>query len=574
MQRLDLETEQIAEVKINTAAGSSSRESLAQVLVRTGIISAEQMQSALQIGQKDGKTVDQVLVDQKFLTPGDLLIATSIQWKVPLIDLKMHRVNPEALRLIPEQLAREYNVLPLDIIGGSLAIVMADALDVQSIDDIAAVTKMRIEPMMANPDEVRSAINRNYKVGDTIKAEEEAKAETEKLIPTEAEAPVVHKLGLLIQHALKSRASDIHIVPQKESLKIRYRIDGVLQDTASLPLSIHRALMSRLKIMATMNITEQRRPQDGQFSITVDGQDVDIRVACGNTIYGEMAVLRLLAKSASLLDLSELGFLPSMLERYQLLLKLPFGMILFGGPTGGGKTTTLYASINRLNRMERNIMTIEDPVEYHLEGINQFQINLKADVRFDNSLRAFMRLDPDVILIGEIRDTETASIATQAALTGHLILSSIHANDAVGVMFRLLDLGVEPFIVCSALAGTVAQRILRRICTHCRKPYEPAMEELAAYQQVMGELPAQFYKGEGCNICADTGYLGRVAILEVLTVTEEVRRMLITGATADQIRKQAIKDGMVPLMHDGMLKVKDGITTVSEVLRGTFSIYY
>jgi general secretion pathway protein E len=363
-------------------------------------------------------------------------------------------------------------------------------------------------------------------------------------------------------------------VPHKDSLKIRYRIDGVLQDTASLPLSIHRALMSRLKIMATMNITEQRRPQDGQFSITVDGQDVDIRVACGNTIYGEMAVLRLLAKSASLLDLSELGFLPSMLERYQLLLKLPFGMILFGGPTGGGKTTTLYASINRLNRMERNIMTIEDPVEYHLEGINQFQINPKADIRFDNSLRAFMRLDPDVILVGEIRDTETASIATQAALTGHLVLSSIHANDAVGVMFRLLDLGVEPFIVCSALAGTVAQRILRRICTHCRKPYEPATEELAAYKQEMGELPAQFYKGEGCNICADTGYLGRVAILEVLTVTEEVRRMLISGATANQIRKQAIKDGMVPLMHDGMLKVKDGITTVSEVLRSTFSIYY
>jgi general secretion pathway protein E len=329
MQRLELETKQNAEVKINTAAGSSSRESLAQVLVRTGIISAEQMQSALQIGRKDGKTVDQVLVDQKFLTPGDLLTAISIQWRVPLIDLKRHRVHPEALRLIPEQLARKYNVLPLDIIGGSLAIVMGDALDVQSIDDISAVTKMRIEPMMANPDEVRSAIDRNYKVGDTLKAEEEA---GEELIPTESEAPVIRKLGLLIQQALKSRASDIHIVPQKDSLKIRYRIDGVLQDTASLPLSIHRALMSRLKIMATMNITEQRRPQDGQFSITVDGQEIDVRVACGNTIHGEMAVLRLLAKSASLLDLSELGFLPSMLERYQLLLKLPFGMILFGGP--------------------------------------------------------------------------------------------------------------------------------------------------------------------------------------------------------------------------------------------------
>jgi type II secretory ATPase GspE/PulE/Tfp pilus assembly ATPase PilB-like protein len=565
-----LETEQNAEVKMDMAAGSSSRESLAQILVRTGIISARQMQSALQIEQKNGKTVEQVLIDQKLLTASNLLTAISIQWRVPLIDLKRHRVHPEALRLVPEQLARKYNVLPLDIIGGSLVIVMADALDVQAIDDIAAATKMRIEPMMAAPDEVLSAIDRNYKVGDTIKTEEEA--ETEELISTEAEAPVIHKLGLLIQQALRSRASDIHIEPQKDSLKIRYRIDGVLQDTTSLPLSIHHALMSRLKIMATMNITEQRRPQDGQFSISVDGQEIDIRVACGNTIYGEMAVLRLLPKAASLLDLSELGFLPSMLERYQQLIKLPFGMILFGGPTGSGKTTTLYASINQLNRMERNIMTIEDPVEYHLDGINQFQINPKADVRFDNSLRAFMRLDPDVILVGEIRDTETAKIATQAALTGHLVLSSIHANDAVGVMFRLLDLGVEPFIVCSAVAGTVSQRILRRICPHCRKTYEPATEELAAYQQEMGELPTQFYKGEGCNLCADSGYLSRVAILEVLTATEDIKRLLISGATADEVRKQAIKDGMVPLIHDGMLKVKDGITTVSEVLYSTFSI--
>ncbi|MCJ7516012.1 MAG: Flp pilus assembly complex ATPase component TadA, partial [Dehalococcoidia bacterium] len=282
MERLELEIEQNAEVRINTAAGSSSRETLAQVLVRTGLISAEQMQSALQIGQKDGKTVDQVLVDQKILTPGDLLTAISIQWKVPLIDLKRHRVHAEILRLVPEQLARKYNVLPLDIIGGSLALVMADALDVQAIDNISAVTKMRIEPMMAAPDEVRSAIDRNYKVGDTIKAEEEA--ETEGLISTEAEAPVIHQLGVLIQQALKSRASDIHIVPQKDSLKIRYRIDGVLQDMASLPLSIHRALMSRLKIMATMNITEQRRPQDGQFSTSVDGQKIDVRVACANTI--------------------------------------------------------------------------------------------------------------------------------------------------------------------------------------------------------------------------------------------------------------------------------------------------
>lgn len=564
---------------MDTAASNLAKESLEEVLVRTGMISAEQMQNALQMAHKDGKTVEQVLVEKNLFTPRDLATALSIQLGVPLIDLKRYKVNPEALRLVPEQLARRYNVLPLDIISGSLALVMEDTTDIRAIDDIAALTKMQIEPMMALPDEIRKAIDRNYTIGDKIKGEIDTssptaveKAEPEGLISAESEAPVVRILNLLIQQAARSQASDIHIEPEEDKLQIRYRSDGLLHDTMSLPLSIHAALIARLKIMANMNIAEQRRPQDGQFSVRIDGQDVDIRVACGNTIHGEMAVLRLLPKSAPMLELSGLGFLPSTLEGYQQMLKLPFGMVLFGGPTGAGKTTTLYASINQLNRMERNIMTIEDPVEYHLKGINQFQVNPKAGVTFANSLRAFMRLDPDVILVGEIRDAETARIATQAALTGHLVLSSIHANDAVGVMFRLLDLGVEPFFICSALVGTVAQRIARRVCPHCQAPYEPPLEERMAYQEEMGELPAQFYKGEGCNFCTGTGYHGQCGIFEVLTLTEECKRLFISGATASQIRAQAIRDGMVPLMQDGMLKVKEGITTVSEVLRTAFSI--
>jgi len=326
--------------------------------------------------------------------------------------------------------------------------------------------------------------------------------------------------------------------------------------------------------MAGMNIAERRRSQDGQCSVNVDSKDIDIRVACGNTIYGEMAVLRILPKSASLLELPDLGFSPSTLERYQQILNLPFGMILFGGPTGAGKTTTLYASVNLLNRMERNIMTIEDPVEYHLKGINQFQVNPRAEVNFANSLRGFVRLDPDIILVGEIRDTETAKIATQAALTGHLVLSSVHANDAVGIMFRLQDLGVESFLLCSALVGTVAQRIIRRICPHCREPYEPPVEERMAYQEEMGELPDQFYKGGGCKSCGDTGYLGQCGVFEVLTLTEKTKQLFIGNATASQIRAQAIKDGMVPLNHDAMIKVRDGITTVSEVIRNVYSTYY
>ena len=567
---------------MDTITSHPSRENLDEILVRTGMITPEVMQKALQTAQRKNKTVEQVLIEDKLLTPRDLARAVSVQLRVPLIAIDKHRIPPEIIKLIPEELARKYNVLALDIIGSSLAVVVEDVTNVQAIDDIAAVSKMRVEPMMAVAEEIRAAIDRNYTAADKIEsaiavwsssaAEEEAEAV--EIIAVEDETSAVHHFNLLVQQAVRSRASDMHIEPQKDKLHIRYRIDGVLRDTMSLPLSIHAALISRLKIVAGMNIAERRRSQDGRCSVRVDGEDIDIRVACGNTIYGEMAVLRFLPKSASLLDLSDLGFLPSTLESYQRMLKLPFGIILFGGPTGAGKTTTLYASISQLNRIERNIMTIEDPVEYRFDGINQFPINPKAGVSFTSSLRAFMRLDPDVILVGEIRDTETAKLAIQAALTGHLVFSSIHANDAVGIMFRLQDLGVEPFLICSALVGTVAQRMVRRICPHCRTHHELPVEEQMAYQEEMGKLPDQFYKGAGCSFCANTGYLGRCGIFEVLTLTEEVKQLFISGATTAQIRDRAIKGGMVSLAHDGMLKVKEGITTVSEVLRNVSSITY
>ena len=563
---------------MGSGASYSPKASLDEILVRTGMITAEQMQDALQIARKYDKTIGQVLVEKELLTPHDLATAVSIELKVPLIDLKRHKVRPEAIKLVPEQLARKHNVLPLDIIGGSLAVLMGDTIDVRAIDEIAAVSKMRVEAMMAFPDEIRKAIDRNYTLSGEIEGESvtsaieaiEEEAEPEELILAEAEAPALYNLNLLMQQAVRKRASDIHIEPQEDKLQVRFRIDGVLHDTMSLPLDIHDTLISRLKIMGGMNIAERRRPQDGRFSARVDDETIDVRVACGNTVHGEMVVLRLLPTSGPMLDLAGLGFLPSTLERYQRLLKLSFGMILLGGPTGSGKTTTLYASINQLNRMEHNVMTIEDPVEYSFAGINQFQVNPKAGIDFANSLRAFMRLDPDIILVGEIRDTDTARIATQAALTGHLVFSSVHANDAVTVMFRLLDLGVESFFICSALAGTVSQRVIRRICRHCRESYEPTVEERMAYQEEMGEPPPQLHEGTGCNFCTDTGYLGRVGIFEVLILTEEVKQLFINGATVGEIRTQAIKDGMVRLMHDGMVKVKEGITTISEVLRNAF----
>ena len=567
-----------AESKAKTAKKDQPQDTLEEVLVRTGIVTAGQMQDISQIARQSDKKVEEVLVEEGLITTRDLVRALSIQLRVPLIDLKRHTISPEILKLVPEELARKYNVLPLDVIGDSLALVMGDTMDVETIDNIATAARMRIEPMMGFPDEISGAISRNYGAGGggeeiTVlePAPEEEEVEEEQILSEEAQAPAMRALNRLILQAVRSRASDIHIEPHKDKLQIRYRIDGVMLDAMSLNLRIHPALLSRLKIISGMNIAERRRPQDGQYSVNVDGRDIDIRVACGNTIYGEMAVLRLLLKSASLLELPDLGFFPKTLERYQQMLTLPFGMILLGGPTGSGKTTTLYASINKINSKERNIMTIEDPVEYHLRGINQFQVNPKADVTFANSLRSFMRLDPDIILVGEIRDTETAKIATQAALTGHLVFSSVHANDAVGILFRLQDLGVEPFLICSALAGTVAQRIVRRICTHCREAYELPAEEKIAYQEEMDELPVKFYKGAGCNLCGGTGYLGQCGVYEVLTLTEEVKQLFLGAATTEEIRTQAIKDGMEPLKHDAMLKVKEGITTVPEVIRNVYS---
>jgi len=340
----------------------------------------------------------------------------------------------------------------------------------------------------------------------------------------------------------------------------------------SLPVSVHSALISRIKIMAGMNIAERRRPQDGQISIKEGDRELDIRVATINTVHGEMAVLRLLNKSFALLSLSDLGFLPESLEQYRMMLKMPFGMILISGPTGSGKTTTLYASVNQMDNVERNVITIEDPVEYRFKSINQVQVNPTAAVTFAAGLRATMRLDPDVILVGEIRDSETARIAVQAALTGHLVLSSIHANDTAGVIYRLIDLGVEPFLVASAVIGVVAQRMVRRVCPNCSRVTTVPSEEQLSYEREMEEKRSQFVYGAGCNFCARTGYLGRTGIYEVMVLSEGLRRLILTGAGSDPIRKLALQEGLITLWHDGMMKVRAGVTTPYEVIRNVYTI--
>ncbi|MBA7624071.1 hypothetical protein ES703_31475 [subsurface metagenome] len=556
----------------------TQRKSLGEMLVEQKLITGEQLENALQLQQTQGRRLDDILVDQGLVKPEGMAQVLSIQMNVPLIDLKRHMVQPDALRLIPEEIARRHTLIPLNVIGDSLVVVMANPEDIDTIKDLKAQSGMRVEVALGIPADIEWVIDLNYRSGDKIekqvgKSTSPAPEEAEASLELIARTPVAESLDLLIEQAVRDRASDIHLEPQPNRLRVRYRIDGILHDMHSLPLSAHEELASRIKVLAKLDITQQRRPQDGQFSIRTGDRDIDIRVATTEIAYGERVTLRILDKFKSIFTLPELGFLPDALEKYRAMLNCPFGMIVVGGPTGSGKTTTLYTSINQLDNNQRNIMTIEDPIEYRFTDISQTQVNPKAGITFPSGLRAMMRQDPDVILVGEIRDKETATTAVQAAVTGHLVLSSIHANDTVSVLLRLMDLCAEPSLISSTLVGIVAQRMVRRICSNCRAPYQPSSEEQTAYEEEMKQPPAVFYRGTGCNLCAQTGYQGRTGLFEVLPMSDEIRKMmLLSNASAGDIKAQALQDGMVTMKRDGMLKVAEGITSVSEVLRSVFSV--
>ena len=562
--------------------GKTSRKDLGKILVEAGLINEEQLQRVIDLQQKTGNKIELILVQQRFVTPQQLAFFLSLQLGVPFVDLRRHGIKADAVRLIPESVARKYGVIPVDTTDGAIVVAMEDPKDVEAIEELTAVTMKRIEPVISTVQDIQEMIDLNYRVGSELEEQlsqiptryrggagvRDARVSAEAI----AQAPVVRAIDLLIKQAVRDRASDIHVEPQEDRLRVRYRIDGILNEVMSLPLSVHAPLLSRLKIMAGLNIAERRRPQDGQITFDMGDREVDIRVATSNTIYGEMTVLRILDKSFAFLPLEQIGFLPDVLAKYMKMMKTPFGMILISGPTGSGKTTTQYASVNQLDSIGRKIITIEDPVEYHFANINQMQVNPAAGVNFATGLRATMRLDPNVILVGEIRDKETAQIGTQAALTGHLVLSSVHANDTVSTIIRMIDLGIEPFLISSALIGVVAQRMVRRICPYCSRPTEVSAEEREAYEQEMKEERSEFMIGAGCNFCAGTGYLGRTGIFEVLVVSDTIRRMIVKNLESSEIRDQAHKEGTFSLWHDGMLKVKAGVTTPYEVLRNVFSI--
>jgi general secretion pathway protein E len=550
---------------------------IGQVLSQAELISPAQLEAALKLqAEGDTRRLGDILIESGWLQPENLAMALSVHLNLPFIDLKRHRIQPDALQLVPEEIARRYHLIPLDLVDGSLAVVMEDPTDIQVLEELEALAAHSIRPSVGVAPDIEAAIDLNYKANRQIELEvaefaiapgmEAAGAELAPAEPLVTD-PVVRAVDLILDQAVRDRASDIHIVPDFDSVRIRYRVDGVLQESVSLPRASHDPLLSRVKILAGMNIAERRRPQDGQFSKGIDGEEIHFRVATSDTTWGEMATLRVLGRSESILDLPGLGLLEDAIEDLESLIHLPFGMVLVSGPTGSGKTTTLYAALNQLDRQHLNIMTIEDPVEYNFGRINQIQVNRAAEITFASGLRGVMRLDPDVIMVGEVRDGETADSATQAALTGHLVLSSIHANDSPGALYRLAHLGVERYMISSAILGVVAQRLVRRICPHCKTTATPSPAERAAYETEMGESIDEIFKGEGCTYCGHTGYLGRTGVFEILRVDEDMRQLFVSGSAAGEIKSIAQARGMKTMRQDGMIKVQMGITTPEEVLR-------
>jgi type IV pilus assembly protein PilB len=556
--------------------------SLGESLVKEGVISPEQLKRAQEEERHTKQPMRRVLVRMGLVNEQDLVDFISDRLGIPGIELSNYIIDPKIIELVPEGLARKYEFVPVLKIGNRLTCAMVDPWNIFALDEVRMKTGLTIEPAVATETAVRNALDQCYgakggmeEVIKSIGAEELAPKEgrTEEIDLKELEGishqPLIIKLvNMVLLEALKKRASDIHIEPEKDSVKTRFRIDGIMYEFSSPPKHLHSAIVSRIKIMSNLDIAERRMPQDGRFNIKIEGRDVDVRVSCVPTIHGESVVLRLLDVSSALLDLTQLGFSKKTLEDFQRLISRPHGIILVTGPTGCGKTTTLYTCLNKINTSELNIITIEDPVEYRFTGIRQIQVNPAVDLTFANGLRSILRHDPDVIMVGEIRDLDTAEIAVHSALTGHLVFSTLHTNDAPGAITRLIDMGVEPFLVSSSLIGVLAQRLVRRICPDCKEKYAPSAEVLKDIG-LKGEERIAFYKGKGCPKCSNTGYRGRIGIFELMIPDDTIRNLVVAKAATRDIRGRAQTAGMITMLEDGILKVREGVTTVEEVLRVT-----
>ena len=564
---------------------------LGDLLVADGLLTAEQLKKALAEQKGSPEKIGSVLVRLNFVNEDQLIGFLSRQYGVPSITLAQLDIESDVLKLVPAPIARKYEVIPVRKMGNSLALAMADPTNVFALDDISFMTNLQVLPLVASQTSIKKAIDRNYEskteaissvlldmqtdlgnVEVVEDGEDGAKVDVFELKESADEAPVVKLVNMVLVDAIQKGASDIHFESYEKIFRIRFRMDGVLHEMLAPPKRLESAILSRLKIMSNLDIAERRMPQDGRIKLRYNTREIDFRVSTLPTIFGEKAVLRILDKDALKLDMTQLGFDDWSLEKFSAVIHQPYGMVLITGPTGSGKTTTLYSAIHTINSPDVNIMTAEDPVEYNLKGVNQVQINEGIGRTFSAALRSFLRQDPDVILVGETRDLETAQISIRAALTGHLVFSTLHTNDCPSTIARLLDMGIPPFLVASSLLLLLAQRLGRKVCRACREPYDADEESLVPYGHVpSGKGKVQFYKGKGCATCNFTGMKGRIAIYEVMPISEELRNAILKNASTAELRSLAQSQGMRSLRQAGLLKVLEGTTTVEEVLRVTLS---
>jgi len=556
---------------------------IGDILIEQGLITSQQLKEALEM-QKNGnkKRLGEIFVEIGAIGREELYGILQYIYETEYIDLSNYVIDPEVISLISEKTALRFKLIPISKNEDELTIAMSNPLDVYAIDFVRDHTKIKkIKSLLASEEDVLNAITNYYELGEyddiierlgeeIVFKEEEEEEDSKRLEAISKEAPIIQLVNMLIVQGVKDRASDIHIEPNEKGLLIRLRVDGMLHDIRTLPNTIKSAVISRIKILSKMDIAERRLPQDGRFQVKFGTREVDLRVSSIPTVFGEKVVLRLLDKSKGLIKLEQLGFIPEQLEEFKSIISKSYGIILLTGPTGSGKTTTLYAALNQVNSKDKNIITVEDPVEYKLDRINQIQIKPKINLTFANTLRSILRQDPDVIMVGEIRDTETAQIAVQAALTGHLVFSTLHTNDAASALTRLIDMDIETFLISSSVIGVIAQRLVRVICEKCKEGYTPGknvLKRLNIKDDSNNDGKIKLYRGTGCSSCKNTGYYGRTSIYELIVLDEEIRELIISKASSNIIKDAAIKKGMKTLKDSGMEKVMQGITTLEEVIR-------
>ena len=556
---------------------------IGEILVARNVVDEETLNDALKVGKETGKRIGRVLIDMGLIDEATVSSALAEQFNIPFVNLQKTVIDPQTLKLIPEDRVREHKLLPLSVSDDILQLAVADPLDVIAFDEVKRLTGLNIQISVATPSDIDIAIEQHYgKASGVTELASTVDVTNVELTGDEADAPerlervaedvsIVQLINSIILRAVEERASDIHLEPDVDALRVRMRIDGVLHEMTLLEQKLHPAVISRVKILGDLNIAEKRLPQDGRFFMVIGEKEVDVRISLMPTIYGEKAVLRILDKSSMVFDLDLLSPFPESLSLLKSMIKKPHGILLLTGPTGSGKTTTAYTLINMLNSIEKNIVTVEDPVEYQMKIVNQIQINPKVGIMFATALRHILRQDPDIIMVGEIRDKDTAEVAIRAALTGHLVISTIHTNDAVSTVGRLLDMGIEPFLVSSSLIGTVGQRLLRLLCTDCKKSYTPeraVVEELGIELKANEPIPT-FYKGEGCPSCRGRGFKGRFGLFEIFVLDDHLRSLISQRKDTMTISKAARERGFITLRDQGIKAVLEGYTTVEEILIGT-----